>query len=98
MNKTITIILALLIFLTLSQGEMNQDSIRVQDDFNLLFGDGKYDLQSPIKSGTPLLLNINRNKHFLTPEQLRVFEEKSKSLSNETGALLHPRRTLQNPL
>lgn len=47
---------------------------RVQFEFEMLFGPGPKNFY--IKSGTPFLMDIIRNKHYLTSEQISILQRK----------------------
>jgi len=53
-----------------------EDSLRVQREYEILF-EGKYDGALPIKSGTPMLLDIIKNRRYLTQSQWERVHQKT---------------------
>ena len=75
MRNIIIILSVFFILFSLSFSSANEDSIRVQKEYVLFFC-GKGALDYPIKSGTPIILDLIRNRQYLTAEQNEVLQRK----------------------
>ncbi len=73
-NALIIITLSLHFFLGLAIAD-HYDSLRVQREFSIIFEDYA-ELSTPIKCGTPIILDIMRNKKYLTAEQRELFDSR----------------------
>ncbi len=71
-----TLIFILLAIGTMAFGDLSSDSLRVQREFALLFEGKSLSFDRPVKSGTPLLLDILRNRRYLTSHQNEMLTQK----------------------
>ncbi|MCD6595674.1 T9SS type A sorting domain-containing protein [bacterium] len=73
--RNLILLSAIFVMVSLSFADANLDSVRVQSEYELFF-EGKGAIDYPVKSGTPIILDLIHNRQYLTVRQNEILQHK----------------------